>query len=134
MSVDHCARYFLGTPWRHLGRGLSGLDCIGLVLLAGRMAGYRVSDPPPYAREPQDHALRHALGAHFDAVPVNAAEPGDVLLFKMGVYGGHVGIRGMHPTYAVPSVIHAHLPRRAVVEEVLSPFLPHLTGAYRWRA
>lgn len=132
--VDYCARSFLGVPWRHLGRDRAGMDCIGLLLLAGRMAGHALPDAPAYAREPQDHALRQALAAHLDAVPVSAAAPGDVLLFKLGIYGGHVGICASHPAYGVPSVIHAHLPRRAVVEEVLEPFLPDLTGAYRWRA
>lgn len=124
----------IGTPWRHLGRDRAGLDCIGLALLAGAQSGHAVPEVPPYTREPQDHALRRALAQHMDEVPVSSAAPGDVLLFKLGVYGGHVGLRALHPAYAVPSVIHAHLPRRQVVEEVLAPFLPHLTGAFRWRA
>lgn len=133
LRPDLAARMLIGTPWRHLGRDRAGLDCIGLLLLAGAMAGHSLPDPPPYTREPQDHALRQTLGQLMDAVPVDAAEPGDVLIFKLGIYGGHVGIRAVHPAYAVPSVIHAHLPRRGVVEEVLAPFRPDLNGAYRWR-
>ena len=30
------ARGYVGVPWRHLGRSRTGVDCIGLVLLAAR--------------------------------------------------------------------------------------------------
>lgn len=127
------ARACIGVPWRHLGRSQAGLDCIGLLWVAAIRAGLTLPEPPPYTREPQDHTLREQLHRHLDAVPLPEAADGDVLLFNMGLYGAHVGLAATHPAYAVPSVVHAHLPRRAVVEEALGPFLPGLTGAFRWR-
>lgn len=127
------ARALLGAPWRHLGRNAAGLDCIGLVLVAARAAGVALLDPAPYAREPSSHLLRVGLAAHLDAVPIDAVLPGDVLVFNMGIYAAHVGLAGVHPAYRVPSVVHALLPRRRVVEEVLAPVRNTMTGAYRWR-
>lgn len=131
-AVLACARALLGTPWRHLGRSPAGLDCIGLVLLAAQDAGLHLPDPAPYAREPSSQALREGLATHLDQVPLDALLPGDVLAFNLGLYAGHVGIFSIHPDYGVPAVVHAYLPRRHVVEEVMDPILPHLTGAYRW--
>ena len=128
------ARAMVGVPWRHMGRSAAGVDCIGLVLLAASRAGVALPEPAPYAREPQDHALRAALGEHLEWVPLDQVQDGDVVLFSMGIYAGHVGIAGLHPIYGVPSVIHAHLPRRCVIEEPREAFARHLTGAYRWRA
>lgn len=126
------ARGLLGTPWRHMGRSEAGLDCIGLVWLAAYRAGVMLPHPPPYTREPQDHALREALHAHLRPIPLGQAAAGDVLLFNLGLYAGHLGLAGTHPAYTVPSVVHAHLPRRKVVEEPLAAFLPRLTGAFRF--
>lgn len=127
------ARAQLGTPWRHLGRSAAGLDCIGLVLVAAAAAGVMLPDPAPYAREPSSQLLRSGIARHLDIVPLNALLPGDLLLFNMGLYAAHVGIAGRHPAYGVESVVHALLPRRRVVEEVLAPVCGTLTGAYRWR-
>ena len=43
------ARALLGTQWRHLGRSETGIDCIGLVLVAAARAGIVLPDPAPYA-------------------------------------------------------------------------------------
>ena len=127
------ARAHLGVPWRHLGRSSSGLDCIGLVLVAAQAAGVTLPDPAPYAREPSSHLLRHGIAAHLDAVPLSRVQPGDLLVFNLGIYAAHVALVGHHLAYGQPSVVHAFLPRRRVVEEVLAPVRDALTGAYRWR-
>lgn len=127
------ARAHLGVPWRHLGRTPAGLDCIGLVLLAAEAAGLTLDDPAPYAREPSSQRLRQGIAEHLDAVPLDALADGDLLVFNMGLYAGHLGLHGTHPAYGAPSVLHAYLPRRCVVEELLDPMRPSLTGAYRWR-
>ncbi len=128
------ARALLGVPWRHMGRSPLGLDCIGLVWLAAHRAGLTLPEPPPYAREPQDQALRTALHQHLLPIAPADAQDGDVLLFNLGLYAGHLGLAARHPAYGAPSLVHAHLPRRAVVEELRAPLLPHLTGAFRWRS
>jgi cell wall-associated NlpC family hydrolase len=127
------ARALLGVPWRHLGRSVSGVDCIGLVLVAAARAGVVLPDPAPYARVPSSQALRQGIAAHLDAVPLDAVQPGDVLVMNAGLYAGHVGLAGLHPTYGAPSVLHAFAQRRKVVEELRESVSQWLTGAYRWR-
>lgn len=109
------ARAYLGVPWRHLGRSRAGVDCIGLVLLAAADAGLSLPDPAPYEREPQGARLLDGIAAHGRRVAT--AQPGDVLVFRLGGYGGHVGIATTHRTYRVPGVLHAYAPRRHVVEQ-----------------
>lgn len=128
------ARGWLGVRWRHLGRARSGVDCIGLVLLAARDCGVILPDPAPYERVPSGPRLLTGIMAHADRVA--QAEPGDVLLFRMGVYGGHVGLASVHPDHRVPAVIHAYA--RHGVEVCEQPmhdeFRRALVGAFRLRA
>ena len=134
MTLDQAARQYVGVPWRHLGRSREGIDCIGLVLLAARDCGIAADDPAPYAREPSSQRLRQELARHLDEVPIAAARAGDVLVFNLGLYAGHLGVRGVHPAYRVPSVIHAYAPRRRVVEEPLATIdAGTLTGVFRVR-
>ncbi len=135
MTLDLAARQYVGVPWRHLGRSREGIDCIGLVLLAARDCGLAADDPAPYAREPSSQRLRQELARHLDEVPIAAARRGDVLVFNLGVYAGHIGVFAFHPAYFVPSVIHAYAPRRRVVEEPLASIdAGTLTGAFRIRS
>lgn len=113
------ARGYLGVPWRHLGRTRAGVDCIGLVLLAAREAGRLLPDPAPYQREPQGTRLLDGMRDLCDLVPLDQALPGDVLLFRAGLYGGHVGIFSAHREYGVPACIHAFAPYRKVIEQRL---------------
>lgn len=127
------ARGWLGVRWRHLGRSRTGVDCIGLVLLALRECGVEVPDPAPYAREPQGSRLLDGIARHADRVP--AAGPGDVLVFRMGLYGGHVGIASTHPVHGLPAVIHAFARQgERVCEQVVNDeFHAALVGAFRVR-
>ena len=124
------ARGYVGVPWRHLGRSRTGVDCIGLVLLAARDVGVDLPDPAPYAREPQGTRLLEGILAH--AQRVSEVRVGDVLLFRMGLYGGHVGIASVHPAWGVPACLHAYAPRRQVVEQPMDAELrAALIGAFR---
>lgn len=124
------ARSYVGVPWRHLGRSRTGVDCIGLVLLVAREVGMDLPDPAPYAREPQGTRLLDGILAH--AERVSEARAGDVLLFRLGLYGGHVGIASVHPAWDVPACVHAYAPRRQVVEQPMDAELrAALIGAFR---
>lgn len=114
-ALVEAARGWLGVPWRHLGRTRGGVDCIGLIILAAAQAGRIIADPAPYAREPQESALLRGALAHGVRVP--EARPGDVLVFRMGLFGGHVGIATRHRAYGCPGVLHAYAPHKHVVEQ-----------------
>lgn len=127
------ARSWLGVRWRHLGRARTGVDCIGLVLLCARECGVHLPDPAPYEREPQGPRLLAGIAQHADRVPHPA--PGDVLLFRMGLYGGHVGIASTHPVHRRPAVIHAYARQGvAVCEQLMTDeYQRALVGAFRLR-
>jgi len=127
------ARGWLGVRWRHLGRSRTGVDCIGLVLLALRDCGVMIEDPAPYEREPQGTRLLAGIQRH--AGRVSEPRPGDVLLFRMGLYGGHVGIASEHPERGGLAVIHAFARQgEQVCEQAMNDELfAALLGAFRVR-
>lgn len=133
MTLDEAARGWIGVRWRHLGRSRTGIDCIGLVLAAAAECGVEVPDPAPYPREPQGTRLVAGVAQH--ATRVASPLPGDVLVFRLGPYGGHVGIAGIHPVHGQPSVIHAFARQgQAVCEQLMNDELRSaLVGAYRLR-
>lgn len=90
------ARSLLGARWRHRGRKPWALDCVGLVYLAGRAAGWPVQDQRYYSREPWGGRLRAELAAQCGQPlpPGTAWQPGDVALIRWLATGDptHVGI------------------------------------------
>jgi len=122
------ARRCLGTPFHHQGRvPLVGLDCIGLVVVALRAAGYGVRDRVGYGRLPQGDALVAALVAH-GAVRVDEARAGDVLLFAFCGVPQHVAL-----CTGAAQMIHAYAPVGRVVESGLNAvWRRRLVGIYRF--
>lgn len=57
------ARSLVGARWRHRGRKPWALDCVGMVYLAGRAAGFDWQDKKYYGREPLEDKLRGELEA-----------------------------------------------------------------------
>jgi cell wall-associated NlpC family hydrolase len=96
MRLDEAARLFMGIPFRHQGRDpLIGLDCIGLVILAGQLCDkdFVSADQTDYGRDPHAGLLEGrmltALGK-----PVNGMEPGDIVAIDFKGVIRHVGIVG----------------------------------------
>ena len=78
------ARSLIGTKWRHLGRSERGVDCLGLVILSLKAAGFEQQYDRTYGREPWKDGLRKALSDHFGEPIVDFEDykPGDVALLK----------------------------------------------------
>lgn len=112
------ARSLKGARWRHRGRKPWAVDCLGLLVLAGREAGLRVSDETRYGREPWDDQLQAGLRAHCGE-PVAEWRAGDVALIRWrNEEPSHVGILADHPKGGL-SIIHAHNVR-GVIEHRLT--------------
>jgi len=105
------ARYLVGTKWRHLGRSVKGVDCLGLVILSLTAGGFEQKYDRKYGREPWKDGLRQALKDHFGEPITNPEEfqPGDIALLKWGREDqpSHVGILADY-MYGGLSIIHAH--------------------------
>jgi len=125
------ARTWLGTPYRHQGAAKhAGCDCLGLIRGVWReLYGVEAEAPPPYrpdwaevaAGEPMLAAARRWLAKR----AIDAAQPGDVLLFRMSPAAAikHAAILAAPPTAhdPHPRMIHAYW-GRAVVESWLGPW------------
>lgn len=81
---------WLGTPYRHQGslKGV-GCDCLGLVRGVWRaLIGPEPQEIPPYsplwAEATGREQMREAADRHLVAIDVDAADRGDVLLFRWG--------------------------------------------------
>lgn len=83
------ARAWIGTPYQHQASAKgAGCDCLGLVRGVWRACvGAEPRPVPPYtpdwAERSGEETLLGAARAHLVERPWDAAEPGDVLLFRM---------------------------------------------------
>ncbi len=121
------ARACLGTPFHHQGRqaGL-GLDCIGLLAVSLKAAGYDIRDRADYARRPDGKSLIAALDEH-GAKPVQDIQAGDILVFRYDGQPQHVAL-----ATSAETMIHSFAPARKVVETSIGAYWKRrLTGIYR---
>jgi NlpC/P60 family putative phage cell wall peptidase len=119
------ARAWIGTPYVHQAsvRG-AGCDCLGLIRGIWRaQIGPEPQTIPAYSRdwsEPQgDEALWRAGLRHLVAKPLDAAAPGDVLLFRMrnAAVAKHLGVQTRAGPQ--PGFVHAYS-GHGVIESALS--------------
>lgn len=108
------ARRLVGSPFKLHGRcAISGLDCVGLLVLSLEMIGRAPSAPTGYAF--RNRAIDHWLPLASSAGLVEGELPvrsGDVLLAHVGCQQHHILIADSKDT-----VIHAHAGLGRVVRE-----------------
>lgn len=126
------ARKLKGARWRHRGRTPWALDCIGLIVVAGRPAGLLAADETVYGREPWDDRLRSGCRDRWGE-PVEDPSPGDVALirWKKGE-PSHLGIVGDHPDGGL-SLIHSHNLHGVVEVSLSGRYLECVVEVYRPR-
>jgi NlpC/P60 family putative phage cell wall peptidase len=113
------ARGWLGTPYHHQAslKGV-GCDCLGLIRgVYVEACGQPAETPPPYSRDWAEASAREtmieAAGRYFTPIDPDAAEPGDVLIFRLrpGAMAKHCAIissaPGIRPADAPFRMIHA---------------------------
>lgn len=123
------ARTWLEVPWRHQGRDITGVDCVGLVVMVCRALGISDYDSTSYGRSPD---ARQFLG-HFTAGGATRINPleagdGDLMVFHQSGFPCHCGI--LSTRFGERYVIHSHMGRRKVVEEHVRPESP-VVACYR---
>lgn len=123
-AVVAAARRWIGTPYRHQAslEG-AGCDCLGLVRgLWREFYGDEPEPVPPYgpdwAEASGRETLLEAAGRRLVAVPVAAARPGDVVLFRWrpDLPAKHAGV-----LVEADRFVHAY-DGAAVVESPLGPW------------
>lgn len=140
--VVEIARSWLGTPYRHQAslKG-GGADCLGLVRGVWReLVGAEPEPTPPYrpdwAEVGGEETLLHAARRWLREIPLERAQLGDVLLFRMapGAPVKHCAILsdGTLQGDGEPRMIHAYW-GRAVVESWMGTWWRRrLTAAFAW--
>ena len=127
MKIDFAerARALVGTPFRLQGRGVGGLDCVGVALATYEVkselvrCNYRL-------RGDHEQEARRFLGQAFRRVCAAQLRPGDLLLMKVAADQLHLGVR------TDAGFVHAHAGLRRVVETPGTPDWP-VVGIYRKR-
>lgn len=122
------ARGFIGAPWVHQGRTEKGMDCVGLVVLAGRAVGIEAPLEATYGRMQDYRQARRYLEQFCERV--GSAAPGDIVMFKT-TQALHMAIvsevQGDHPV----RVIQAFGPKSRVIETALQ-FSPSMLWRPLW--
>lgn len=136
------ARGFLGTPFVHQARKPGvGLDCMGVLMEAGRQAGLPVQDFTRYSRQPNPNVLLYHFRRNFDEIPVEAAGPGDVLLFwwrqtrrlgRLPQHGGLIVDRVGAPQGL--GLLHSHEDSGKVLEvDLEATWRPRILSAWSYK-
>lgn len=114
-TILSAARLWLGTPWRHQGRGPGGVDCVGLIVRVARDLGLSDYDLTGYDRRARGVGFLEHFEANLVSVPIADAQPADILVFADQAYPCHCGF--LSHWRGAAHVIHAHALRRKVIEE-----------------
>ena len=108
------ARKLKGIKFHHQGRSVSGVDCIGLCVLAGQLCGINTQgDYTTYPRDPTG-LLEPSLLSVLNKVKKENIQKGDILLLNIEGSPRHVAI------YTGQTIIHAYAPARKVIEHDLN--------------
>lgn len=127
------ARSWKAVRFHHQGRGASGIDCAGLLIVVARGLGLVPADfdVNEYARSP-DGSMRRLCDEHL--IPIPSPEFGGVVLMRLNdrPREQHVGFVGMAEDGHL-TLIHADDARAKCVSEVHLQFGRHmsLVQAYR---
>lgn len=130
IDIVTIARTWIGVPFRHQGRNRAGVDCGGLLMAVAADAGLDVIAPATYSMSPDPQVVIDTLQTNCEHVPLNAVQPGDVLLFSFAGEPRHVGIAS--ELDGQPAVIHAwQKPGKVVEHRIDSTWRARLRTAYR---
>ncbi|PLC06410.1 hypothetical protein CY658_05090 [Variovorax sp. RO1] len=129
-DIVSAARKLRGVRWRHQGRSLDGVDCIGLVVLARASLGLSTLDVTDYARRASNEAMLSYCREHMREVTLDDIELGDVLVMRFDS-DRHMAVVADYPGGGL-SIVHSHLPNKRVTENRLDQhFLSRVVGCFR---
>lgn len=116
MKIDYAARAraLVGTPFRLQGRGVGGVDCVGVAVATFGLVAEAVRSNY-HMRGDHEAEVRAFLAHDFRRVRGSQLRPGDLMLMRVASDQLHLGVR------TAAGFVHAHAGLRRVVE---TPGLP----------
>ncbi|MCY0146345.1 NlpC/P60 family protein [Hoeflea sp. G2-23] len=133
--VVAAARGWIGTPYRHqASRKGVGCDCLGLVRgVYAEITGMATEQPGAYAPDWAERSgaerLLEAANRHCgDPLPLLAAWPGDILVFRWrdGVAAKHAGILSGPDHF-----IHSYEPAGVIESALVGSWRRRVAGVFR---
>lgn len=122
-QIVAAVRACVGARFRPQGRRAdTGLDCIGVALIAARAAGLHLS--VPLYRMGGDHeVLVDYVVGQLGLMAIDAASPGDICIFAPAPGLRHVAVQTGPATNSghAPVLVHAHAGVGRVVETTADP-------------
>ncbi|MEM9099221.1 MAG: NlpC/P60 family protein [Pseudomonadota bacterium] len=130
------ARDWLGTPYRHQAscKG-AGADCLGLIRGIWReLYGAEPETPPAYSPDwgeaRREEILMAAALRHLE--PVERAQLGDVLLFRMREAGPAKHLALLSELGETPRMIHAYSGHAVCETSLTPPWVRRIAGRFRF--
>ena len=132
-DIVAAARECVGTPFHHQGRLLGvGLDCVGVVLHAARVAGVFPDELPNYGRSPNPKMMRATLEKYMDELFRSERLDGDVLWLRVRHDPQHLAILCDEGRSIIHS--HAYKPIGRCVEQPLDAmWAERIEAVFRFR-
>jgi cell wall-associated NlpC family hydrolase len=124
------AMKYVGVRWRHQGRNRSsGLDCLGLLIVALEDLGFDVEDCTSYDRRPDDRLLLSKVSSQLDRVDKSDIQSGDVILL-------HFQNRNKSPYhFAIVTengrMVHGYGIKRKVVVDMMGDWADNIHSVFR---
>ena len=121
-DIVACAHTLIGVRFKHRGRDLRGIDCVGVPIYIAKELGIKEWNALGYAARPDTKEFTKLLRESGSTpVPFKEVAHGDMLrMLSLGRFPVHIGIYEMTPT-GQAYVIHSYLPFRKVVRTPLTP-------------
>lgn len=107
------------VQFRHQGRTLKGLDCIGLLTWAFSQTGFDLNDRTDYGKLPAHRKLYESLKEHFGDPVSGDLQVGDIVTMDWGSEECHVALVTDHPDYGL-GLIHSYASAGHVIEHGLT--------------
>ena len=123
------ARSWMGTRWRHQGRGDGnpvGIDCAGLLVMTAKNFDLPHEDLQGYGRDPSRQFVKQ-IEKFTEQGFVNQNLHGAIGIFNDTIMPCHTGIFAVDPETGEVTVVHAECrPRRCVHEEPFEDSYPSM--------
>ena len=128
-ALIESARAMIGTPFKHEGRSIRGVDCYGMFIVLGIEHGIPVPIETGYGKRPSGLHMKRMLELYANKVQRSEIQSGDILHIKFNDEPQHLALVSSTDPLMI---IHADAIAGRVVEHRLDKeWMSKVRGAYR---